>query len=141
MQLDKFTDYALRVLLALEAHSPKKLSSTAIAKSFGLSTHHLAKVSSELVRTGFVKSERGRTGGLTLSRPSKQINIGTVVRALKSDTPVVECFGTNKSCKILPVCGLRTPLLEAQEAFFAALDQYSLADVTRSKKALLELIG
>jgi Rrf2 family nitric oxide-sensitive transcriptional repressor len=41
----------------------------------------------------------------------------------------------------MPVCGLRTPLQEAQEAFFAALDGYSLADVTQSKRRLAELLN
>jgi Rrf2 family nitric oxide-sensitive transcriptional repressor len=135
MQLDKFTDYALRILVVLAVRSPERLSASAIAKIYELSGNHLSKVASELVRTGFVISERGRTGGLTLARPAEDISIGAVVRALKSDSPVVECFGSNKSCRILPVCGLRTPMQEAQEAFFATLDPYSLADVSPSKDA------
>lgn len=141
MQLDKFTDYALRVLVALAVKAPNRLSASAIAKTYGLSEHHLAKVASQLVREGFVVSERGRSGGLTLARPPEDINIGRVVRALKADAPVVECFGSDQSCKIMSACGLRTPLQEAQEAFFAALDRYSLADVTRSKQRLAQLLS
>lgn len=141
MQLDKFTDYALRVLVALTVRAPTRLSTSSIAQTYALSEHHLAKVASQLVREGFVASERGRGGGLTLARDPAQINIGAVVRALKADTPVVECFGDNHSCRIMPACGLRTPLQEAQEAFFAALDRYSLADVTRSQRALADLLG
>lgn len=140
MQLDKFTDYALRVLIILAIRGPERLSSSAIAQIFGLSEHHLAKVSSQLVRDGFVLSERGRAGGLKLARLAEDINIGDVVRALKADSPVVECFGSNQSCRIMPACGLRTPLQEAQEAFFVALDRYTLADVTRSQKVLAELL-
>lgn len=140
MQLDKFTDYALRVLVALTVQRADRWSVAAIAQTYGLSEHHLAKVASHLTRAGFVISERGRGGGLTLARPAGDINIGAVVRALKADSPVVECFGDNKTCRILPACGLRTPFQEAQEAFFAALDQYSLADVTRSRQALAALL-
>lgn len=141
MQLDKFTDYALRVLVALAVQHPERLSSSAIAQTYDLSEHHLAKVASQLAREGFVISERGRGGGLTLARDAGDIKIGHVIRALKRDTPVVECFGGNHSCRIMPVCGLRTPLQEAQEAFFAALDGYSLADVTQSKRRLAELLN
>ena len=141
MQLDKFTDYALRVLVALAVKAPNRLSASAIAKTYGLSEHHLAKVASQLVREGFVISERGRSGGLTLARAPEDINIGQVVRALKADAPVVECFGSDQSCKIMPACGLRTPLQEAQEAFFAALDRYSLSDVTRSRQRLANLLS
>lgn len=140
MKLDKFTDYALRVLVALAVRGPDRLSTSSIARTYGLSEHHLAKVASQLSREGFVISERGRGGGLTLARPAAEINIGAVVRALKTDSPVVECFGDNHSCRIMPACGLRTPLQKAQEAFYAALDAYSLADVTRSQRALAELL-
>lgn len=140
MQLDKFTDYALRMLVALAVRGPDRQSASSIAEIYGLSTHHVAKVASQLAREGFVASERGRGGGLTLGRPAADINIGAVVRAMKSDRPVVECFSDNQSCRIMPACGLRTPLQEAQEAFYAALDRYSLADITRSQRLLADLL-
>jgi len=140
MQLDKFTDYALRVLVTLAVREPERLPASTIAQIFDLSEHHLAKVASQLVRDGFVMSERGRGGGLKLAKAAADINIGAVVRALKADSPVVECFGGNHSCRIMPACGLRIPLQEAQEAFFDALDRYTLADVTRSQKVLADLL-
>lgn len=141
MQLDKFTDYGLRILVTLAAKSPDRIATSAIAQLFGLSEHHLAKVATELVRAGFVTSERGRGGGLTLAADAADINLGAVVRSLQSGKPVVSCFGTDTSCLILPTCGLRAPLAEAQEAFFAALDRYSLADVTKQKTALEVLLA
>ena len=139
--MDKFTDYALRILIILAVRDPERLSTSAIAKIYDLSDNHLSKVASELVRLGFVSSVRGRAGGLTLAMPAKDISVGAVVRAIKADAPVVECFGTNKSCRILPACGLRTPMKEAQEAFFAALDPYALQDVSQAKSSLAELLA
>ena len=140
MQLDKFTDYALRVLMTLAIRAPARVPTSEIAALFGLSENHLSKVATRLAREGFVNSERGRSGGLTLARPAKDILVGDVVRAMKRNDPVVECFGTDKSCLILPACGLREPLAQAQEAFFATLDRYTLADVTRSRTALSALL-
>lgn len=140
MQLDKFTDYALRVLMTLAVRAPERVPTSEIAALFGLSDHHLSKVSTQLAREGFVASERGRNGGLILARPADQISVGAVIRAMKRDDPVVECFGANRSCLILPACGLRDPLAEAQEAFFATLDRYTLADVIRSRSALASLL-
>ena len=59
---------------------------------------------------------------------------------MKRNDPVAECFGTDKSCLILPACGLREPLAQAQEAFFASLDRYSLGDVTLSRRKLGALL-
>ena len=140
MQLDKFTDYALRILMTLAVRAPARIPTSEIAGLYGLSENHLSKVATQLAREGFVASERGRNGGLNLARSADQILVGDVVRAMKRSDPVVECFGSDKSCLILPACELRAPLLEAQEAFFAALDRYTLADVTRSRRALAALL-
>jgi Rrf2 family nitric oxide-sensitive transcriptional repressor len=140
MQLDKFTDYALRLLMTLSAMGPRRVSSSHIAGIFDLSEHHLSKVASALVREGFVISERGRNGGLVLAQPPEDISVGAVVRALRGTQPVVECFGSNTSCRILPVCGLRSPLQKAQEAFFATLDDYTLADITGPPASLKMLL-
>lgn len=140
MQLDKFTDYALRVLMTLAVRAPARVATSEIAATFGLSENHLSKVATQLAKEGFALSERGRNGGLTLARPADEILVGDVVRAMKRNEQVAECFGTDKSCLILPACGLRDPLAQAQEAFFATLDRYSLADVTRPRRALTALL-
>lgn len=139
MQLDKFSDYALRILMTLAARPDKRVPTSKIAKVHGLSENHLSKVATALSNQGFVTSDRGRGGGLSLAYPTNDINIGAVLRSLKQDEPVVECFGQNKSCLILPACGLRAPLQEAKEAFFQALDQYTLADIAQQRPALAKL--
>jgi len=140
MQLDKFTDYALRILITLAVRAPARVPTSQIALLYDLSDHHLSKIATQLVAEGFVTSERGRNGGLTLDRKAGLIGIGDVVRAMKRNDPVVECFGTNKSCLILSACGLRGPLAQAQEAFYATLDGYTLADVIQPRSALAALL-
>ena len=139
MQLDKFTDYGLRILMTLAVLEPERVSVASIAKRFRVSEHHLSKVATELAKGGFVRSERGRSGGLRLAKSAGEISIGAVVRWLKQDDPIVECFATG-NCVITPACGLRTPLQEAQEAFFKALDGYSLEDVVKRRVALEKLL-
>lgn len=137
MQLGKFTDFGLRVLMHLAAVAPERRSVAAIADAFGLSEHHLAKVCSRLVKGGFLHSERGRGGGLTLACDASDIRLGKAVRCLSEDSALVECFGPGpSSCAILPICGVKMPLADAQNAFYASLDRYSLADVTRNTTGL-----
>ena len=139
--MDKFSDYALRILIALTAYALEKLSTSQIARMYGILENHLAKIAPQLSKGGFVVSESCRGGGLTLAVLAVDISIGAVLRALKKDEPVAECFGSNTSCAILPACSLRGPLLEAQEAFFAALFGYSLADVAKAKGYLKDLLA
>ena len=47
----------------------------------------------------------------------------------------IQCFGSNNQCVITPVCQLRRALAEALDAFFAKLDEYTLADLLPQEKA------
>ena len=127
-------------MMTLAVRTPDRVSVATIAQVFDVSEHHLSKIATRLADGEFIQSERGRNGGLRLARDANQITVGSIVRWLRRDDPVVECFGTNKSCHILPVCGLRAPLSEAQEAFFKTLDAYSLKDVTAQKAQLSSLL-
>jgi Rrf2 family nitric oxide-sensitive transcriptional repressor len=142
MQLGKFTDYGLRVLIHLSAAAPERVPVARIAETFDLSEHHLAKVCSRLVRGGFLVSERGRNGGLRLARAASEIRLGEAVRCLSEDSALVECFGAGpSSCRLLPLCGVKHPLAQAMAAFYATLDGYTLADVSRNRQGLQTLLA
>ncbi|MCE7935332.1 MAG: Rrf2 family transcriptional regulator, partial [Chlorobi bacterium CHB2] len=47
----------------------------------------------------------------------------------------------NEPCLIFPACRLRKILAEASQAFYGALDQYTLADLVRKRSEMRELLG
>ena len=140
MQLSKFTDYGLRLLMQLMVSAPDRVSVKQIAETFEISEHHVAKVASQLAKGGFIVSGRGRTGGLTLAKDPKDISIGAVVRYLTGDVPAAECFTGHNNCRAFAQCGLRSPLIEAQQAFFNVLDHYTLDNVVAQRALMRELL-
>jgi Rrf2 family transcriptional regulator, nitric oxide-sensitive transcriptional repressor len=128
MRLTLYTDYALRTLMYLGFAEPEQASIAEVARSYGISENHLTKVVHHLGRLGLVKTSRGRGGGLRLAQAPAQINVGRVVRQTEEDLSLVECFA-NDACVITSTCRLRNVLREALEAFLAALDRYTLADL------------
>lgn len=145
MQLSKFSDYALRILIHLAASPDRLLSTRQIAELHSAKYNHLAKVTGWLVQEGYAASSRGRGGGLRLALPPEDINLGKVIRALEADKPLVECWSDDGgSCRFAPACGLSVALAEAQEGFFRCLDAYTLADISGlapGMKRLLEAVG
>ncbi|TZG24643.1 RrF2 family transcriptional regulator [Sphingomonas montanisoli] len=137
MRLSTHTDYALRVLIHLAAKGDRLASIAEIARAFSISENHLMKVVHMLGRAGFVRTVRGRGGGIALARPPQEINIGAVVRHGEAGFDLADC----PSCVIAPACGLNGALAQALGAFLAVLDGYSLADITVRKDALAALLG
>ena len=143
MQLSKFSDYALRVVVHLAASPDRLLSTRQIAEIHDAKYNHMAKVTTWLVTEGYAESLRGRGGGLRLSRTPEEINLGQLVRKLEADKPVVECLGSDGTgaCRLMPACGLSLALGDAQEAFFVSLDQLNLSSVIRTSPGMERLLS
>jgi Rrf2 family nitric oxide-sensitive transcriptional repressor len=140
MQLTLFSDYSLRILLYLVAHSDRRVSLSEISAAYGISQHHLVKVAQRLIEAQLVVSVRGRGGGLTLGREPAEINVGSVVRLTEPHLNLVECFELRtNTCPIAAACGLKGALVKAQEAFFAELERYTFADFAPRAPGLIKL--
>jgi Rrf2 family nitric oxide-sensitive transcriptional repressor len=137
MQLTKFTDYCLRVLIYLGAHDERLSTVSAIASAYGASSHHLMKVVQHLSAKGYVETVRGKNGGIRLARKAQFINVGEVVRDCEESFDIVECFNiVHTQCPLYPSCVLRAALKEATKSFFATLDRYTLSDLTHGQQAM-----
>ncbi|KQZ99911.1 BadM/Rrf2 family transcriptional regulator [Mesorhizobium sp. Root157] len=132
MQLTNFSDYALRVLMFAAAHGDRLITIEETAEVYGISRAHLMKVVNQLTRSGFLKSVRGRFGGLSLASSPEQINLGDVLRVTEPNFGLVECFTADNRCILTPRCKLRGILHEALTAFTGTLDRYTLADLILS---------
>ena len=141
MRLAMHTDFTLRVLIYLALAQDRKTTIDEIADAYGISRNHLMKVVHNLAKAGRIETTRGRSGGMVLASRPETINIGQIVRQCEGHTTLVECFGPDNTCCIAPACTLRLALAEAQEAFFAVLDQYTLADLARPSRSLERLLA
>jgi Rrf2 family nitric oxide-sensitive transcriptional repressor len=137
MRLTRYTDYAMRVLLHLAARDDGLASIGEIAKLYNISQNHLMKVVQDLGKAGFLRTVRGRGGGVALARPAGQIVIGQVVRQTEDGFQLVDCG----NCLIAPACTLPRVLNEATAAFIAVLDKYTIADLLDKRSQMRTLFG
>lgn len=129
MNITRYTDYSLRVLIYLAVKDPTQCTISEIAASYDVSKNHLMKVVQSLAQNGYIRSVRGKNGGISLNHPAQDINIGSLVRELEDKTRLVECFGPNNQCVITSGCELKKMFAQAQEAFLKVLDAYTLVDL------------
>jgi len=137
MQLSLHSDYALRILMAL-ATSEGQLSVDDVARRYGISRNHLAKVAHRLQAEGLIETFRGRGGGMRLARPAEEIVVGEVVRSFENLESFVGCFAAGGGCAVNGLCALKPALNGAVEAFLAHLDSYRLVDLVPDRVAFRE---
>ena len=131
MRLLASTDFALRVLMLL-AREPagKRMSVETLAHELGdLSRNHLHKIVQELTSLGITHTTRGTGGGVSLAVRPETVRLGTLVRHLEADQPVVECFRQEGcACTLLADCRLRGMLRDARDRFYESLEAHTLMD-------------
>jgi Rrf2 family nitric oxide-sensitive transcriptional repressor len=138
LQLTRYSDYSLRVLMYLALDPERLVTIEEIAESYGISKAHLTKIVHQLGLRGFVGTVRGRGGGLRLGRRPEEITVGEVIRSSEENLALVECFEPEGGqCVIVPACGLRSVLHEALAAFLGVLDRYTLADLVARRRGPL----
>ncbi|CDO03562.1 HTH-type transcriptional repressor NsrR [Oceanobacillus picturae] len=143
MNLKKYTDYSLRVLIFTGLkHGEERARIKEISDVYNISQEHVRKVVHDLVKRGLIESTRGRGGGIRLAKPAREINVGMLVRDLEQDFALLECFdkGTNH-CVISPGCSLKHVINKALGTFFKVLEEYTLEDLIHNEEELRALMG
>ncbi|MCF1503946.1 RrF2 family transcriptional regulator [Afifella sp. H1R] len=128
MRLTKQTSQALRILLHC-ARLGRQTNAGEIARATLITEHNVAKLVALLVQGGFLKTMRGRTGGVRLACTPAEIHLGDVVRLTEATSVEADCFGETIDCSIRPLSPVNRIFSQALGAFTEVLDQHTLEDL------------
>ena len=77
-----------------------------------------------------------------LGRAADAISVGAVVRMAEGGAAPAECYDSrSNTCVITPACRLRPVLDEAVAAFYAVLNEYTLADLAAQPRTLARILA
>jgi len=132
MQLTKYTDFGLRVMMYLTQSRGRGTPVTIpeIAERFDVSRNHLVKVAHFLAQQGWVLTTRGKGGGLRLAREPAEYRLGDLVYALENQQTLVNCGAP--VCALQGLCLLSGVLADSLKSFYDALNRHTLADLVRA---------
>lgn len=123
MRLSQKCCYALRAVLELARRGDEEpVSIATLGQAEGIPPQFLQVIMRELRQGGFVASRRGKDGGYLLTRPSRDIRVGEVVRFLDGSFSPVE--GEDRDHP-----AFARLWQEAEAALNAAFDAVSLQDL------------
>ncbi|MDM1546011.1 Rrf2 family transcriptional regulator [Ignatzschineria indica] len=131
MQLSKFTDLGIRVLLLLSGTTDKTLTIADVADRLSVSKNHLTKIVHFMSKQKWVSTIRGKNGGIQLANSPESYKVGYLIRVLEESLHtshgIVNCH--TPRCVLTPACRLPFLLNAAMNQFYSHLDQYSLQDI------------
>lgn len=126
MQLTKFTDYGLRILLYLSPQRDELYTIAELADNLHVSQNHLVKIVHFMAKQHWLITTRGKGGGIRLSPETLNLPLGEIVRTLQNTPHIINC--DNPVCVLRPQCRLKGVLEAALEQFYASLNQHRFAE-------------
>lgn len=135
MQLTRYTDYGLRVLIYIALlPEGRRASIDEISEVYDVSRNIINKIVHQLGKEKVIQTIRGKGGGFHLLMQPKDINIGEMVATLENSLEVIDCDHPGNTCKILGSCKLKSVLNLATAEFMKTLSKYTLADLIDSRQ-------
>jgi len=133
LQINRQTDYAVRVVLALAKHPlGTRLSSGIVQREMLIPKAFMSRIVAQLASSGLVRTFAGRDGGLELPRPASEITIREVVEAFEGPillSPCMESCGEEEDCPFRADCPVRSKWGRVQSAMLSEMDLITFQDL------------
>lgn len=138
----KSCEYALQASLFL-ARQPKEqfVLLREISEKLVIPHHFLSKVLQTLTRAEVVTSSKGANGGFTLARPSKDICLMEIVRAVDGDKFLEECVLGFPGCGDKTPCPVHPQWKRAKDTILSILQKKTLSQLSTELEPKLDLIA
>lgn len=142
MRLTKQTNYAIRILMYCATNHDELSRIQDIAKAYRVSETFLFKILQKLVTAGFIMTTRGRSGGIRLAKPAREISLLGVVELMEIGFHMAECFEEEfEDCPLIGSCALNSALSEALNAFLNVLATHTIQSLVANRGTLVQLLG
>lgn len=123
MQINRTTDYALRMLLYL-GRKNRPVFSSEIANNMQISRRYILSIARDLKSQGYIKSGMGVDGGYTLAKPLNQITLYEIIIFIEGSITISRCLMQDNHCDGVPC------VLHEAYHFLQGILEYYFANLT-----------
>jgi Rrf2 family protein len=134
LRINRQTDYAVRVILALSKRKDDvRLSTAEIQREMLIPPSYMGRIVAQLAKHGLVETFPGRDGGLRLPRPASKISLKDVVEAFEGPVLLSECMQVKgeDDCPFQANCPVRTKWSRVQVAMLREMASISFEDLAK----------
>lgn len=124
------TDLGVKALVYMAASKEKLISIADMAETFEVKTTAFKRPLKTLNDNDIITSHTGRSGGYSLHRDPSTLSLGEIVAMLEQDFALVPWLEPDENGVVQhPNSIYRFAIEHAKTAFFAHLDNYTIADL------------
>jgi len=140
IRINRQTDYAIRLILFLARREEgERASTTEIRKEMLIPPALAQRIVADLARGNFIITFPGRDGGLTLSRPAREINLRQIVEHFEGKFSISDCLVDGGDCPFDNKCPVRFRWVRLQSQIAQELEQITFEVLAKDVSSINDL--
>ena len=129
MILSKTSEYALKILSFMATEYYPQYSAQLLYNKLNIPQRYARRLLTELTKSGFLKSNRGRNGGYVFAKKQEEIYLSDIIHSIDGFETIDKCLIGLYQCDFDNPCPLHDIWVNAKEKIINTLTQTSLADL------------
>lgn len=129
MKFSKTTEYSLRILSHMSLNENELHSAEGLYERLKIPKKYLQRILTDLARSGFIQSIRGRNGGFTFSRSIDKIYLSEIINATEGLDWTPKCMFGFGECALDSPCKMHDLWVDANQSMLTMLSSTTLADL------------
>jgi Rrf2 family protein len=134
MNFSKTASYSLNVLSYMATHDDTHFSAAFLHEQLKIPYSYLRQILSDLSRSGFIHSLRGRSGGFVFSKPKENISLADIIEATDGLQSLNQCILGFRECPFNDACSMHSLWEETRNNILKVLKETSLSDISKKRK-------
>jgi Rrf2 family iron-sulfur cluster assembly transcriptional regulator len=125
--MSRAADYAARAMVYVASNDNGNTATTQeIAARQGVSQAFLQKIVQRLVQAGLLRTQRGPSGGVSLSQPPSDISLRQIVEAIEGPITLNRCLRGPGECHREAICPVHEICVKVQKDMLETLENSTL---------------
>jgi Rrf2 family protein len=132
LRINKKTDYAVRVLLAIAKQgSGVRVRTSMIQEQMLVPRPFLQRIVADLSRAGLIHTFPGPKGGLQLAHSMDDVNLLHIIEAIDGPLLISDCLAEEGVCELDVACPVRPRWEHMQALIVEELEQATLTQLAK----------
>jgi Rrf2 family protein len=138
MFISKTSEYALRILTYMALNNETQFSAQTLFDELQIPKRYLMRLLTDLSKSGFIKSTRGRSGGYEFARPLYTIYFSEIIDSVEGLLSFEACVLGNTYCPVDKPCVMHQVWDKPKRAFLDTIRSTTLADLKSGQNIPLQ---
>ncbi|GAB4539199.1 MAG: Rrf2 family transcriptional regulator [Anaerolineales bacterium] len=137
LKINRQTDYAVRVILSLSRKEPNtRVSTSEIGREMLIPAALLQRIIADLASGGFIRTQTGRDGGISLARDPQTLNLLEIVEHFEGELFLSDCILKPGECHFEPTCPVHCQWVRLKDLLRAEMARITFTQLVEEGKQL-----